>query len=51
MNIYEQIYQKLERIGIMKVTGSVHLKSSGFMDLVIERFTTALHIIMSSMVI
>ncbi len=40
MNIYEQIYQKLERIGIMKVTGSIHLKSSGFMDLVIERLGT-----------
>ncbi len=37
MNVYEQIYQKLDKIGVMKVTSSVHLKSTGFMDLVIER--------------
>ncbi|NJD54564.1 MAG: DUF1249 domain-containing protein [Candidatus Methanoperedens sp.] len=37
MNIYERIYQKLEKIGIMNITGSVHLKSKSFMDLVVER--------------
>ena len=37
MNIYEKIYQKLERLGVMKVTGSIHLKSTGYMDLVIEK--------------
>lgn len=37
MNIYEKIYQKLDRIGIMKVKESVHLKSPGFMDLVVEK--------------
>ncbi|VVB52179.1 Uncharacterised protein [uncultured archaeon] len=36
-NIYSRIYKKLEGLGVMDVTESVHLKSQGFMDLVIER--------------
>ncbi len=40
MNIHEKIYQKLDRIGVMKVKEPTHLKSSGFMDLVIERLGT-----------
>lgn len=37
MDIYSRIYKKLEALGVMDVTESVHLKSSGFMDLVIEK--------------
>ena len=38
-DIYSRIYKKLEVLGVMDVPigDSVHLKSSGFMDLVIER--------------
>lgn len=37
MDIYSRIYHKLEALGMMEVTESAHLKSSGFMDLVIEK--------------
>lgn len=37
MNIYEKIYQKLERLGVMKITDSIHLNRTGYMDLVIEK--------------
>ncbi len=37
MTIYNRIYSKLEALGIFEVKGSIHLKSSGFMDLVIEK--------------
>lgn len=33
----ERIYQKLESLGVLKVKEHARLKSSGFMDLVIER--------------
>jgi len=36
-NIYEKIYNKLNKIGVLKVESNIHLKSSGFMDLVVER--------------
>lgn len=36
-DIYSRIYKKLEGLGVMDVTESVHLKSQGFMDLVIEK--------------
>lgn len=37
--VYETIFDKLEKLGILniKVGEDVHLKSSGFMDLVAER--------------
>lgn len=37
MLVHERIYQKLERLGVLKVKECARLKSSGFMDLVIER--------------
>lgn len=42
MDIYNRIYQKLEYLGVMDfpIGECIHLKSSGFMDLVIERIGT-----------
>lgn len=39
MDIYSRIFRKLEALGVFEVPigESVHLKSSGFMDLIIER--------------
>lgn len=39
MDIYSRIYKKLDDLGVLDVPigESVHLKSSGFMDLVIEK--------------
>lgn len=37
MLVHERIYQKLERLGVLKVKELARLKSSSFMDLVIER--------------
>ena len=35
--IYNRIFDKLERIGILTIEGSKHLKAAGFMDLVVEK--------------
>ena len=35
--VQEKIYVKLDKLGILQVKESVHLKSGSFMDLVVER--------------
>ena len=36
-DIYQKIFNKLEKLGVLTVESNVHAKSPGFMDLVVER--------------